>query len=217
MRLVLVRHGDAYAGFEGVIGGHRGCRGLTPLGRQQAELLGAYLAGTGRIHADVLLASRLPRAIETAEVIAPALDLRTVRQECDLCEVHPGEADGLTWADYAERFGTFDMEAEPERVFAPGGDSWMSFHQRVRRLIDRVAREFVDQSVVAVCHGGVIAASIRVLFGVGDPGAGARVRPVNTGLTEWEHEGSSGKWTLRSFNESAHLLDPGAAGHAPVA
>ena len=63
-----------------------------------------------------LLTSLLPRAIETASIIAPALGFEEVPQDCDLCEVHTGEADGLDWADYAERFGSLDMHAEPERA-----------------------------------------------------------------------------------------------------
>lgn len=206
MRLILVRHGDAYAGFAGVIGGPRGCTGLTPFGRQQAEALRTHLSETGRVRADVLLASVLPRAVETAEIIAPGLGLESMRQECDLCEVHTGEADGLTWTEYASRYGSFEMEAEPERVFAPGGESWTTFHERVHKMFVRIADEFTDQTVVAVCHAGVIMASMRVLFGIPHPGTGASFRPVNTGLTEWEYDAAHERWMLHSFNEHAHLL-----------
>jgi broad specificity phosphatase PhoE len=206
MRLILVRHGDAHAGFHGVIGGHRGCEGLTDLGRRQAEALRDYLAATQRVRADVLLASELPRAIETASIIAPALGLQILRQECDLCEVHPGESDGLTWTEHAARYGSFSMQAEPERVFAPGGDSWTTFHERVRRILERLADEFSDQTVVAVCHAGVITASIRLLLGTRDAGDNAQLRPTNTGLTEWEHDPQSRRWILHSFNETPHLL-----------
>ena len=207
MRLILVRHGDAYAGFEGVVAGERGCTGLTPLGRRQAGALRDHLTSTGRVRPDVLLASVLRRAVETAEIIAPGLGLEAVRQECDLCEVHTGEADGLAWAEYAARYGSFDMEAEPERVFAPGGESWRSFHERVQRMLERIAGEFAGQTVVAVCHAGVIMASMRTLLGIPHPGTGARIRPVNTGLTEWERDTDSGRWTLHSFNEHDHLLN----------
>lgn len=205
MRLILVRHGDAYAGFNGVIGGPSGCAGLTPLGRRQAEALSRHFADTGHVRADVLLASILPRAVETAEIIAAGLGLQAVRQECDLCEVHTGEADGLEWSEYAARYGSFDMEAEPDRVFAPGGDSWTSFHERVRAILERIADEFAGLTVVAVCHAGVIMASIRELFGLPHPGTGARLRPANTGLTQWEHEPTLDRWTLHSYNEHAHL------------
>lgn len=204
MRLVLVRHGDAHAGFHGVIGGPLGCQGLTDLGRAQAEALRDHLAG-GRLPADVLLASTLPRAVETATIIAPGLGLEIRRQERDLCEVHTGEADGLTWVEYADRYGSFDMEAEPDRLFAPEGDSWNSFHERVARLLDRLAEEHPDETVVAVCHAGVIMASMRVLLGIPHPGTGARLKPTNTGLTEWEHDPALDRWTLHRFNDTAHL------------
>ena len=206
MRLLLVRHGDAHAGFSGVIGGVQGCAGLTDLGRRQAEALRDHLLASGRVRADVLLASTLPRAIETAEIIAPGLGIEMAGQHCDLCEVHTGEADGLTWAEYGTRYGSFDMEAEPDRVFAPEGESWNSFNARVSTMLDRVAAEYEGQTVVAVCHAGVIMASVRRLLGVPHPGTGAQLRPSNTGLTEWEHDPQLDRWTLHSFNEAHHLL-----------
>ena len=206
MRLILVRHGDAHAGFHGVIGGFTGCTGLTPIGRAQAEALRDHLGASGRVRADVLLASVLPRAVETAAIIAPGLGIEVHGHDCDLCEVHTGEADGLTWGEYATRYGTFDMEDEPDRVFAPAGESWNGFHERVRRMLERVAAEYAGRTVVAVCHAGVIMASLRVLLGIPHPGTGAHLRPSNTGLTEWEHDPVLDRWTLHSFNETGHLL-----------
>ena len=103
MRLVLIRHGDAHAGFHGVIGGPRGCTGLTDWGREQANALRDFLALSGRVRADVLLSSVVPRAIETAEIIAPGLGIDAFGRDCDLCEVHTGEADGLEWAEWGFR------------------------------------------------------------------------------------------------------------------
>jgi broad specificity phosphatase PhoE len=207
MRLILVRHGEAHAGLHGVIAGPRGCAGLTPHGRRQAEALRDHLLDSGHLQADVLMASVLPRAIETAQIIAPGLGFDTFSQDCDLCEVHTGEADGLAWADYAARYGPLDMAAEPDRVFAPAGESWNSFNDRVRRTLERLARDHVDQTVVAVCHAGVIMASVRAIFDVPHPGTGARLQPTNTGLTEWEHDPSLDRWTLHTFNDASHLLD----------
>lgn len=206
MRLILVRHGEAHAGFHGPIAGPTGCRGLTPLGRRQAEALRDHLAATGRVQADVLLASVLPRAVETATIIGPALGLEIADRDCDLCEVHTGEADGVDWSEYDGRFGSFDMEAEPDRVFAPGGDSWNGFHERVRTTLERLARDHAGQTVVAACHAGVIMASLRLLLGIPDTRTSAHLRPTNTGLTEWEHDPELGSWILRSYNEADHLL-----------
>jgi broad specificity phosphatase PhoE len=206
MRLILVRHGDAFAGFNGLVAGPAGCSGLTPLGRRQAEALRDHLASSGRVRADALLVSLLPRAIETAEIIAPALGVEIAAPRCDLCEVHPGEADGLEWAEYNVRYGSFDMEAEPDRVFAPAGESWNTFHERVQKLLEDLTRDHAEESVVAVCHAGVIMASLRVLLDIPRPGTGTQLRPTNTGLTEWEYEPSRERWTLHTFNEASHLL-----------
>jgi broad specificity phosphatase PhoE len=61
--------------------------------------------------ADALYASLLPRAIETAELLAPALGSigadgifgppPTLNTECGFCELHPGDADGLTWEEFS--------------------------------------------------------------------------------------------------------------------
>jgi broad specificity phosphatase PhoE len=207
MRLILVRHGEAHAGFHGPIAGPTGCPGLTPHGRRQAETLREHLAGVGHVRADVLLASVLPRAVETASIIAPGLGLEIADQDCDLCEFHTGEADGMDWSEYNDRYGSFDMEAEPDRVFAPGGESWNGFHERVSRTLERLARDHAEETVVAVCHAGVIIASMRLLLGIADPATSAHLRPTNTGLTEWEHEPSEHRWLLRTYNDAGHLLE----------
>jgi probable phosphoglycerate mutase len=211
MRLILVRHGEAHAGFHGVIGGPTGCAGLTERGRAQCEALRDHLAATGRFRPDVLLSSVLPRAIETAAIIAPALGVQAFDQDCDLCEVHTGEADGLEWTEYGARYGSFDMAAEPDRVFAPAGESWNSFHERVAATIERLAIDHTGETVVAVCHAGVIMASMRVLLGMPAAASRARLQPTNTGLTEWHHDASYDRWTLHCFNDAAHLLAPSTA------
>ena len=208
MRLVLLRHGDAHAGLTGTIAGPRGCRGLTELGREQAARLRDDLARSGHLRADHLVASELPRAIETAQIIAPALGVARVPTDCELCELHTGEADGTNWADYPTAFGDFDMETEPDRPFAPGGDSWNSFNSRVRAMMDRYATEYENQTVAAVCHAGVIAASLRVTLGIPSPSGHGRLLPTNTGLTEWYDQPAGGLWTLRYYNDSRHLRDP---------
>lgn len=210
MRLILVRHGDAHAGLTGTIAGRNGCRGLTDLGHEQAALLRDRLVD-GEIVADALVASELPRAIETADIIAPALGFDVVARDCDLCEVHVGEVDGMDWAEYSRQFGHLDMAAEPDRVFAAGGDSWNSFHERVQRTLDRMASEHAGETVVAVCHAGVIIATLALLFGHTAGHTGPRLLPTNTSLTEWEHDPEVGRWTLRYYNDATHLVRRGAS------
>jgi broad specificity phosphatase PhoE len=204
VRLILVRHADAYAGLRGIIAGPSGCRGLTDLGRRQAGALRDRIDAAGGLHVDTLLTSLLPRAVETAGIIAPALGFDEVPQDCDLCEVHTGEADGLDWVEYTDRFGSLDMHAEPERLFAPGGESWNGFHARVDAVMERIAREFAGATVMTVTHSGLISASLRVRFGGPSTGA-ARLVPTNTGMTVWDFDDSTHVWTLRSYDDASHL------------
>ncbi len=68
-----------------------------------------------------------------------------------------------------------------------------------------MATDHAGETVVAVCHAGFIVATVTVLFGQSMPHAGPRLVPTNTGLTEWEHDPEIDRWTLRSYNDAAHL------------
>ncbi len=50
-RLVFIRHGHAQAAIDDVVAGHRGCRGLTDRGREQAMALRNRLFETRELQA----------------------------------------------------------------------------------------------------------------------------------------------------------------------
>jgi probable phosphoglycerate mutase len=217
-RLVLVRHGQSRATVDQVAGGTRGCRGLTDLGVQQAEALRDRLAAgeLGRVTA--LLSSTLPRALETAVVLAPALGGLAIDADPDLCEMDPGDGDGLTWEEWGHRFGGFDTLAEPYRPLAPGGESFAQFQLRVGRTLARLAAAHAGGVVVVACHGGVIDGSLRFGFGLAWH-AGSRVvaEPANTSLTEWECGAGAEprQWRLVRYNDAAHLSADGTPRTGP--
>jgi probable phosphoglycerate mutase len=201
--VVLVRHGEAVCNVSGVCGGHIGCEGLTDRGRGQVETLRDRLAETGELAGvDALYASVLPRAIETAELLSPALARpgphghgRSVVElvtECGLCELHPGKADGMTWAEFTVEF-------------APGGESWTGFVNRVAESLDTLAARHSGQLVVVACHAGVIEASMlaKVPVAGGLEGARLQLRTHHASLTTWEID--EGRWRLLAYNDAAHL------------
>jgi probable phosphoglycerate mutase len=203
-RLVLVRHGESMATVDQVVGGHEGCRGLSPLGRRQAEALRDRLAASGELEADVLLASIMPRAVETAEIVAPALGGLPVAQDCDLCEVHPGECDGLTWEESGRTYNV-DMLADPSAPIAPGGESLVDFQDRVAKALRRVADEHEGRTVVIACHGGIVATSFLTFFDLPvDRAMAAWVQVDNTAITEWSRKDDR-RWRLMRHNDAAHL------------
>jgi probable phosphoglycerate mutase len=200
-RLVLIRHGESVAQVERFISGHDTCRGLSPLGRRQVEALRDRLSRTGEIHADVLLTSHLPRAIETAEILAPAVGGLDAIRDCDLCEMHPGEVEGLSWDDVAGRgWG-------PGMTVPDGAETWEEFEARVAGALRRYAEEHAGGTIVAAVHGGVIGHSWRALLGIDEVPA-AEIR--NASITEWSfasppYEDVEPAWRLVRFNDFAHL------------
>ncbi|MGD0880687.1 MAG: histidine phosphatase family protein [Acidimicrobiales bacterium] len=215
--IVLVRHGEAVCNVSGVCGGPIGCQGLTDRGRAQVVVLRDRLTETGELAgAGALYASVLPRAVETAELLAPALagvdvdgvmgEPPDVVEECGLCELHPGEADGLDWAEFSDRYGNPDWDTDPGRPIAPGGESWTGFVNRVADNLDGVAGRHPGELVVVVCHAGVVEASLLAKTPVVDGLAGARMqlRTQHASLTTWEVDG--GRWKLIGYNDGAHHL-----------
>jgi 2,3-bisphosphoglycerate-dependent phosphoglycerate mutase len=208
--LHLIRHGEAEVNVRRVVGGRRGDTGLTPRGVLQAERLRDRLAATGEICADVLLTSPLPRARQTAEILAPALGLPLVLDD-DLQELDPGEADGLPFEEALQRFGLHDFEQEPSRPICPGGESWTGFMARVAGALARLAHTHEDRTVVAVTHGGVIDGSFVHFLGLREASfPGAHFATRHTSLTQWQrrpHGGPAGGWRLMIYNDAMHLAD----------
>jgi probable phosphoglycerate mutase len=208
-RLVLIRHGESQATVDQVVGGHAGCKGLSELGRRQCEALRSRLARTGELaDCSALYASVLPRAVETAAVLAPALGGLEVVQDCGLCEVHPGEADGLTWDEFGRRYGRPEGEVFFRR-WAPGAESWSEFLARAGTALVMLADRHPGETVVVACHGGIVEAAFVAL------GHLPLHKPfdtfvLNTALTEWRGSGSGtgeGRWHLARYNDAAHLAD----------
>ena len=201
MRLLFIRHGEPQASLDRVVGGPKGCRGLTDLGRLQVEALRDRLLASNEIEAQATYTSILARAVETASILEPAIGWAV--EDCDLCELHPGECDGSSWDDHASAFPTWDA---PDKVFSPGGESLASFDRRVRRALVRLTQPEDDRTVVVVGHGGFIeAASLAFMEG---PKYSER-RPYVTALhftsiTEWQRL-PDGRWRLERYNDAGHL------------
>jgi probable phosphoglycerate mutase len=194
--LYLIRHGESFANVQPIIGGMHGDVGLTPRGHRQAELLERRLAMRGP-RADVLYSSTLPRAVQTSAYVARALGL-PVQLDDAWQELRPGEAD-------------------PFQLFAPGGESWATFLVRVGGALNRVVEDHPGQTVAVVCHGGVLSASMFHAAGLGPRALNLLFDVRNTSITHWRFfparddvvdwpgAASLSRWSLVTFNDTAHL------------
>jgi 2,3-bisphosphoglycerate-dependent phosphoglycerate mutase len=212
-RIVLVRHGEAQSHVEGVVGGSRGCTGLSDLGRRQAQALKERLARTGELgEVHALYASTLPRASETASIIAPAIGGLEVVERDDLREFDIGpEGDGIAWEELEQRFPTPDVWT-PFHHHVPGAETWAGFAARVGGALDDIARTHRGETVVVACHGGVVEHSFTAFHGRGMTGWLGAVLIQNCGITEWQHQErpempwvKERTWSLVRHNDHSHV------------
>ena len=205
-RIVLVRHGEAVCNREGIVGGRRGCTRLTDLGRRQVAAVTARLTASGELGTtSALYASDLPRAVETAELLRPALGdgAAEIVQEADLSELRPGEADGLCWEEVVERFGVPEWDVEPDTLIAPGGESWTTFVTRASGAVRQLAERHPGELIVAAVHAGVIESTVIAFLQL-PPSVTRRgwARIVHGSLTEWEWVPTESRWVLIRFNDA---------------
>lgn len=203
-RLVLVRHGESRATIERFVGGPRSCTGLTDHGRLQAEALRNRLSAGHDVEATALFASNFPRALETANIIAPSIGSLPVSVDSGWGEHDPGpDCDGMTYDEFIERFGVPRWDGDPHDVVYPGGETISQFHDRVMEALRRTVRQHEGGTVVIACHAGVIDAVMRNTLHMHQTGK-FELHTQNTSLTELLHVQGS-KWRLLRYNDSAHL------------
>jgi probable phosphoglycerate mutase len=152
-RLIAVRHGETAWNVDTRIQGQIDI-GLNATGLWQAERAGQALADED---IGVIYASDLARAWQTAEAIARPHGL-AVQPEPRLRERAFGHLEGMSFAEIesmlpedAKRWRERDPEFEPV-----GGESLLTFRDRVTRVAAELAARHPGQLVTLVAHGGVM-------------------------------------------------------------
>ena len=186
-----MRHGRTEANARGVLLGRMDVP-LDEVGRVQASQLAAAVGPIDRI-----ISSPLQRARQTAA----SFD-RPVEVDDRLIELDYGDFDGLafgdlpvdTWASWRA-----DIAFSP-----PGGESLQDLGVRVRALLEELAAEAQDETVVLVTHVSPIKAAVAWALDAPDEVTWRLfVAPASITRIEVTDRGS----VLRSFNEIAHLGD----------
>lgn len=154
-RLVLIRHGESTWNAAGRWQGH-GDPPLSDRGREQAARLAAELADEG---IEVIVASDLARASETAAILGEALGIAPV---CDerLRELDIGRWTGLTRGEIEGRdcARLEDFERGGPEARAGGGECRREIDRRVRSTVAEIAAGHSGRCVAIVAHLGVVSA-----------------------------------------------------------
>jgi probable phosphoglycerate mutase len=148
-RLILVRHGQAHCNVNGIIGGPRGCTGLTDHGRQQAERLAQRLS-VEQTETPISAAYTAPlrRVRETADIIATRLAI-PITVDDDLREPDYGSGDGQPWAQVVEAFHRIPA-LHPDDPIAPGAETWNTYLNRAGVALRTILKRHTDGTVLIV-------------------------------------------------------------------
>jgi broad specificity phosphatase PhoE len=171
--LHLVRHGEV-ANPRHICYGDLPGFGLSPAGRRQAEAAAAHLAGTG---ADLLLASPLQRALETASAIGRRLGLEPVVDD-RLTEWRLGVRwNGVVWEDLPAAFpGELEayLDHPADLPFSP--ESLAAAAQRLTALAADLGDAHPGATAILVSHQDPVQAA-RLLLTGGDLASLHRRKP----------------------------------------
>lgn len=156
---------------------------LNDTGRAQARLAAATLK---REDWDVIIASPLSRAKDTADIVALELGMN-VAIVPELIERSFGVAEGLDHATWRKLY-------ESHQVIE-GLESLEDLRARTVLLLDLIANEYSGQRVLAVSHGAFIRKVLTIVSDGELPREGERLS--NASLNKFMH--SDGQWTISEY------------------
>lgn len=199
--LLLVRHGESQplrAGERFPLVDGQGDPELSAEGCEQAARVARRL-GVERI--DAVYVTTLRRTVQTAAPLVERLGVPS-RVEAGLREVFLGEWEGGLFRRMVAEGGPVAtrMLQEERWEVIPGAEPAEAFAARVRGAIERIAAAHPGERVAVFTHGGVIAEALALA---------SRSRPFaflgadNGSISQLIVNGTA--WTVRRFNDTAHL------------
>ncbi|HUF00111.1 MAG TPA: histidine phosphatase family protein [Anaerolineales bacterium] len=198
---VFLRHGESIGNAEARWQGQSDYA-LTERGRGQARAL-ADRWKSENVKFDLIIASPLVRAKETAAIIASALG---AKMELDpiLLERHVGEMEGLTAEEVRKRpRPPYVTPYDP--IGGAGEGDWALFLRAGQALHSLLRRP--SGSYLIVSHGGLLNQLMNAIVGIAphvDP-SGVRFRFENTAFARIIYFPYQHRWAIDALNDRAHL------------
>ena len=161
-KIYLIRHGETTWNREKRLQGHLDI-GLNDRGYWQADRLGEYLASRPIA---AVISSDLSRAVDTAKAVAKHHDL-TLQYDQMLRERHYGLMQGLSHEEIAQQHPRNHLAWKNREIdFKPeSGESLQQFYDRVVESAIFWAKQYRDQDIAIVAHGGVLDCLNRLATG----------------------------------------------------
>lgn len=146
VKISIVRHGEDE---QDKVGGWSDNE-LTENGIKQVNTLASSLTEKY----DLIVSSDLPRAKQTAEIIAEKLNCKIEYNE-GLRETNNGDLKNLTKTEFEARGYKRFIDLETEESY-PNGESPSMFYERVKKAYIDILKKYDGKNILLVTHGGVI-------------------------------------------------------------
>ena len=200
----VIRHG-AYDHRPAPGGSEAACDyGLSDLGVRQVEALRGRLAQTQEIQPDRLFCSTLPRARQTAELIAPVFGIEPWAIP-ELCEWESGN-EALGDETFMAEFRKLAPPDRRRHRFAPNCETIFEFTQRIHGRLRELLNEHEGKTIALVVHGGVVQAAFSYFLGFGPgPYEGGHPAAANASITLWRRVSPDADWVQEFSNDTHHL------------
>lgn len=198
---VFLRHGESVGNAESRWQGQSDYA-LTARGRSQAQALAKRWQSEG-VRFDLIIASPLVRAKETADIIASTMGTK-VEIDPLLLERHIGEMEGLT-ADEVRKKPQPPYVTPYDPIGGEGEGDWALF-LRAGQALHRLVRR-APGSYLIVSHGGLLNQLMNAIIGIAphvDP-SGVRFRFENTAFARVTYLPYQHRWTIDALNDRGHL------------
>jgi len=153
LNIYLARHGQNEDNANGILNGHRDLP-LTNIGIAQAQEVATKIKSVGLVF-DAVLSSPLNRALNTAEIIASVNDFPTPEIMPELIERDFGSMTGLAQSKIEELCAPDIIKTETVTYFLSpeGAETFPDLLKRARLLLNTIAEQYKDGSVLLVTHG----------------------------------------------------------------
>ncbi len=153
--LCLVRHGQTDWNFQEIIQGREDIP-LNALGHQQAEESAAFLS---QEEWDVIVASPLTRAVDTARYIAEACGFHeeTIIRDERFIEREFGMASGKPVP------GIYEAVQADDQTRVPGLESEDEMRARVLEGMEHLVKTYPGKRIIVVCHSHAIKAALSAV------------------------------------------------------
>ena len=161
--MILMRHGQADNNVNRILVGRHIESHLTEYGKHQVLDTAKYL---GEISIDKVLVSPVVRTIETAEIVCEYLGLDYQIDE-RLYEIELGRLVGMNYEEIISKYGNLFLEfyTENEAALTPYGvESFASIKQRIKNILDEMAKTYSDRNVLMISHLDPIKAAIAIIL-----------------------------------------------------